>query len=387
MLKLFAINEIPANSVLGYFFFAFIAMAGLAYINFLPGVMNALAGDMGFTSAEAGQIVALNGYGALLGSIGAVFLVHRFQWQRSIVTLFLLLSVVDMFSGRIDEYSLMLFWRFLAGVLGGLCVGIAFSVLARLNNPDRAFGLLLFVQFSMGSLVIYVLPTLDKLFGGHAVFYVMAGFVLLSLFLLVFLPALSLENQPARPLGSASQRFGDSALLMLAIFLYQCAASAIWAYVGLMGLAAGFPSEMVNSAIATTGLLGLLGAMLPMLSGKRYGRLHWVALGVVLSVLAALLLNNSHLTPVLYGLSMALLFFCWPAVQAFLLAVTAEMDSRGKLATVAAAATSLGLASGPLMASVLLDGESYWVMLCTCAILFLSSLLLLLKPVRSCDIQ
>ncbi|MFP3345433.1 hypothetical protein R0J87_23405, partial [Halomonas sp. SIMBA_159] len=76
----------------------------------------------------------------------------------------------------IETYSVMLGWRFLAGLFGGLCVGLGFSALARLNNADRAFGTLLLIQFSLGAVVIYLLPSLETLLSAYAVFYVMAGF-------------------------------------------------------------------------------------------------------------------------------------------------------------------------------------------------------------------
>src|SRR5690606_25089589 len=118
---------------------AFSAMAGLAYINFLPGVVNALAGGIGFSEAEAGQIVALNGYGGLLGSIVAIFFVRKLHWQSAMLTLLALLAVIDLATVWFTHYSALLAWRFFAGLCGGLSLGIAFAVLARLDNPDRAF--------------------------------------------------------------------------------------------------------------------------------------------------------------------------------------------------------------------------------------------------------
>lgn len=357
-------------------------MAGLSYINFLPGVVNALAGGIGFSDAEAGQVVALNGYGGLVGSAGAIFLVRRIHWQRAMFMLLAVLTVIDLGTVWVDDYSLMLGWRFLAGVLGGVCVGIAFSVLARLNNPDRAFGLLLFVQFSIGSLVIYLLPGLEALLSAHAVFYIMATFVLLSLVCLLFLPPLPVERTSIRQSMPLSGLFGNTQLLMSAIAAYQIAASGIWAYVGLIGLGASITAENVSMYIATTGMLGLAGAMLPVISGKRFGRLYWMLSGVALSIIAAVLLSFSQLT-YLYVLSMALLFFSWPAVQSYLLAVTAEMDSSGQLSTIAAVVSSVGLASGPLLASSLLDNGNFSVMLYTCAMFFLLSFFLLFKPVQA----
>ncbi|MDP2559647.1 MFS transporter [Psychrobium sp. 1_MG-2023] len=375
--------KLPATSLTTYFCLAFIAMAGLSYINFLPGVVNALAGGIGFNEVEAGEIVASNGYGGLLGSIIAIFLVRKVSWQPAIVACLVGLVFIDITTAWINHYGVMLGWRFLAGVLGGLCVGVAFSVLARMSNPDRAFGALLFVQFTIGSIVISILPGLEALVNAYAAFYIMASISLLSVIIMLLLPALTLNDNVTERTMTLSGGRAQVVLLLLAITLYQVAASAIWAYVGLIGHNASFSPDDVTLYIAITGLLGLIGAMLPVINGKRYGRLYWVVGGLVMSLVSALLLSVSQLSLLSYVIAMALLFFSWPAVYSYLLAVTAELDESGRLSTIAAMVSSVGLASGPLLASALLDTGDYSTMLYSCAVFFLVSLLLLLKPVRA----
>ena len=372
------LRKIGAESSLAYVFLAFIAMAGLSYINFLPGVVNALAGGLGFSDAEAGRVVALNGYGGIAGTMGAVFLVRRVDWRQVLLPALVVLAIIDVATVNIDDYRGMLGWRFLAGMVGGLCVGIALSVLARLNNPDRAFGLLLFLQFSVGSLVIYTLPSFELALGTHAVFCLMAALVFLSLVFLSFLPP---RADNSRLINQPVNWTVNTLLLMLAVLAYQIAASAIWAYVGLVGLDAGIAADDVSMYIAITGMLGLVSAMVPVVCGKRW-RLYWVLSGTGLSAIAALLLNDPVSAP-LYVVAMALLFSSWPAVQSFLLAVTADMDSTGQLSTVAGVVSSVGLASGPLLASSLLDSGNFSPMLYTCALIFTSCLVLLFKPVQA----
>lgn len=372
-----------------YLLLAFIAMATLAYLNYLPALVNALAADLGFTDAEAGQIVAANGYGALAGSAAAIYLVSKLRWQAALLSCLALLGILELSSVLADNYYLMLSWRFLAGIVGGLGLGIAFSVLARLPNPDRAFGLLLLLQFTTGSLVIYLLPLLSTLLGANAVFYAGAALAVIGLLFLRCLPAISLQTTAAVVPASAVRmrpvsRRRHAVLLLLAIALYQTAASAIWAYASLIGQSAGLADAAVNSTLAISGLTGLLGALLPVLSGSRFGRLNWLLSGIALSALSALLLTL-NLLPTLalgYGIALALLFLCWPAVVSFMLAVSAELDHSGRLATVAALVSSVGLASGPLFGAALL-GDNFLALLYSCAALFLLSYLLLFKPVRA----
>jgi predicted MFS family arabinose efflux permease len=379
-------RQTPAqHHLLTYLLLAFIAMNGLSYVNFLPGMVNALAGGIGFSEAEAGQIVALNGYGGLFGSAIAIFLVRRIRWQPMLLVCLPALAAMDIATAWLDSIGEMLSWRFGAGAIGGLAFGLVVAQLAKLANPDRAFGALLFLQFSLGSLVMVLLPALEAQLGPYAVFWVMAVLSILSLLMLLGLPAspnhqTKLTVAAVKPLPS--QDFRHAILLLLAIAAYQLAASAIWAYVGLIGLGAAISNDNVNSYIAATGLLGLLGALLPMVTGQRYGRLPWLLAGTTLSATAAVLLNfaTQHW---LYLLAMTLLFFAWPAIQAYLFAVSAAFDGSGRLSTIATLVASIGLATGPLMASHLLEPDNFSKLLYSCAVIFLLSYLLLLRPVQA----
>lgn len=376
------LKKIQADNALSYGFFAFIAMAGLSYVNFLPGVVSALAGGIGFSEAEAGEVIASNLFGGLLGCAGAFFLVRRIDWRPAMFVLLASLTLVDLSTIWLDSYHLMLGWRFVAGLIGGLSMGIIFSVLARLNSPDRAFGSLLLVQFVVGAVVMYLLPGLETLLGTYAVFFVMAGLAFLSFLLLGLVPQVPRKLDKKRSSSESNEGKAHAILLMLAIVLYLCAANAIWAYVELIGLKAGVDDVSVSSYIASTSLLGLLGAMLPIVSGNRFGRLYWLLAGVMLSIVSAAMLSFIPLTPILYVSAMAMLFFAWPAVNSYLLAVVAELDSSGRLSSLAAVISLLGLATGPLIASGLLSNGDFSVMLYSCMFIFLSSFVFLYKPVK-----
>ncbi|MDX5299949.1 MAG: hypothetical protein LPK85_13495, partial [Gammaproteobacteria bacterium] len=66
-------------------------------------------------------------------------------------------------------------------------------------------------------------------------------------------------------------------------------------------------------------------------------------------------------------------------------AVTADMDRSGRLSAMAGLTAYVGLASGPLLAASLLDHDGFPAMLYSCAGLFFTSFLLLLRPVQAQD--
>ncbi|MDO6427328.1 MFS transporter [Thalassotalea sp. 1_MG-2023] len=372
------------NTLSSYFILAFIAMTGLAYINFLPGVVNALVGNINYSNGEAGRIVSSNSYGGIVGTLLAIFLARYLTWRVAIFIFLTLLILVDLGTSWINGYPLMVGWRFIAGILGGICTGIAFSVLARLQNPDRAFGILLFIQFFIGSLVISILPMIEKTTGSFTVFYIMASLSIVSILLLPLAPKLTkVDSTPVLPPLAIS--FNKEALLiLLSMLLYQSAASAIYAYVGLIGLHANIDQTQVNLYIAATGLLGLLSALLPVFIGKRFGRTTPLLLGVIASIVASICLAKIT-NSVLFITALTLLFFSWPAILSYLFAVSAELDKSGQLSTIAAVVSSIGIATGPMLASILIDYRSFSIMLYCCVVLFVFSGLFLYHPVKNRD--
>lgn len=375
-------KSIHQTNTLSYFFFAFVAMVGTSYINFLPGVVNALAGDIGFSEAQAGQIVALNIYGALAGSIAAIFFVRKIQWKPALMVLLVILATLDASSALIGDYSAMLVWRFISGFIGGLCMGISFSILARLASPDRAFGALLFTQFAICFVVLAILPSLESTISSYAVFYVMAFLSIIGVALVFKLPSQQVKSPSILKQFNHSVGITNIVLLMFSLMLYLCAANAIWTYVGLIGLNAGMQEQAVNNYIAITSLLGLIGALLPVIVGKHLGRLFCIISGVTLSIIAALLLSMAHLTINYYVLAMCLIFFAWPAVNSYLLAITADIDSTGRLSSIAALVSLFGAASGPMMASGILGQGDYTAMLYSCVAIFFLSAIVAIWPSR-----
>ncbi len=61
---------------------AFLATAGLFYVNIMPALVAGLIDGLGFSNREAGFVGSANVYGAACGALVAVFLVRRLPWRR-----------------------------------------------------------------------------------------------------------------------------------------------------------------------------------------------------------------------------------------------------------------------------------------------------------------
>lgn len=382
-------KRVERSSIVTCFLLAFIAMVGTSYLNFLPGVLSALAGGIGLSQAQAGELMAINGYGALVGSTVATFLVRRVAYRPLLIMGLALLGALDLGTVWLAGYKVLLAVRFIAGLAGGMCMGLAFAALARLNKSDLAFGALLFIQFTIGALVMRALPALESLLSAKAVFYVMAILALISLLCAVLIPEPGEQARREQAKDSHLIYRGNVWLLLLAIAGFNCSAGAIWAYAELIAADAQLPDGDIAHYLALTSLLGLVGALFPMLFGARTGRLPWVITGMLMSCLSSVLLMALPVTPTTYIVAMGLLFLSWTAVLSYLLAVAAELDISGRLSSISAVVSLAGTASGPLLGASLLHagalGGRYSFMLCGCALLFLACLFFSIRPVRALD--
>jgi hypothetical protein len=73
--KLFPVAS--PNGEIARVLLAFLATAGLFYVNIMPALVDGLIEGLGFSNREAGLVGSANVYGAAVGAFSAVFVVKR----------------------------------------------------------------------------------------------------------------------------------------------------------------------------------------------------------------------------------------------------------------------------------------------------------------------
>jgi MFS family permease len=215
---------------------AFLASAGIYYVNIMPALVDGLIQGAGFTNRQAGLVASSNIYGAALGALAAVFFVKRIAWKRVAYLLLASLITIDLLSMLLQHFLPLVVMRFGHGVFGGMLVGVGFSIIARTSHTDRTFGYLLLVQFGLGGLGMLVLPPLVPLYGTFVLFLALILFAVVTLSMLPFLTAYPVASVPPRPIAAGEGvRKGPLALSLLATFLFQAGNMGASAY--LIGLA------------------------------------------------------------------------------------------------------------------------------------------------------
>jgi len=364
---------------------AFLATAGLFYVNIMPALIDGLIEGLGFTNQQAGFVGSANVYGAAAGALTAVFVVKHVPWRATSVLLLLGLLTTDLVSIYLAEPTVLIVVRFIHGCIGGGLVGIGFAVISRTTHADRTFGYLLTVQFGLGGLGLLYLPGLVPEYGTAALFLSLIAFSIVTLIMLPFLddyPVKKIEHEHAS--HSATINYKVLGLALLATFLFQAANMGIYAYIIGMGKHYGLEPGFISNTLGVAAWIAIAGSVGVILLSTRFGRLLPVSVAIVFTCVGTWILHYSELKS-MYWLANVGVGITWAFVISYLLGMCAEFDTTGQTAALGGFASKMGLASGPMVAALLLGENNYTLLINLAVISLIACLLVFVVPARVLD--
>lgn len=378
--------KVSPNSLTARLFLAFLATAGLFYVNIMPALVSGLIEALGFTNQQAGAIGSANMYGAAFGALAIVLVVRRMNWQLFSVIFLLALITVDLASILVSDPSLLLAIRFAHGFIGGMLVGTGFSVMARTEEPDKSFGMLLIVQFGLGGLGVMVIPGLVPQFGTAVLFLSLVAFSLVTLMMLPFLPDYHVDEQERKEREAAHQgvRKLPLALTLGAIFLFQAANMGLYAFIIGLGEHYGLGLPFISGTLGVAAWLGLAGAGLVVLISDRMGYFKALCGGMLLTVIGTWGFFYSDIRWIWIAAN-CLIGITWAYTIAYLLGLMSRFDATGQMAALGGFASKMGLASGPAVAALLLGEDNYPLIIAVAVAALVVSMLAIMQPARIQD--
>ena len=380
-----AFPKAAPDSMLARLLLAFLATAGLFYVNIMPALVDGLVEGLGFTNKEAGLVGSSNVYGAAVGAFLIVFLISRINWRTAAWIFLSGLITIDIVSIFIGDAQLLTALRFFHGFIGGMLVGTGFAVIARTNEPDRTFGMLLGVQYGLGGLGIMVIPPLVPEYGTPILFITLIGFSAVTALMLPFIDDYPIDTTTTNSVEhqTSAIKLQPLGLTLLALFLFQAANMAVFAYIIGLGKSFGLDPAFITPVLGAASWVGVLGALLVVVLSTRYGRFSPVLTGMMFTLAATWLLHFS-------GSQQAIIANCavgitWAFIIAYLLGMSAEFDKAGRMAALGGFASKMGLASGPFVAALIV-GENNYSLLINVALVFMAiSMIAAIIPARFLD--
>lgn len=351
-------RRVSADGFAARVFLAFLATAGLFYVNIMPAIVDGLIEGLGFTAREAGFVASANVYGAAAGALMVVFFIRRIVWRPAAYVLIAVLILMDGLSTLIAVPQALIAFRFVHGVVGGALVGVGFSVIARTRNPDRTFGVLLVVQFGLGGLGNLLLPRLVPFFGTDVLFQSLIAFSVVTAAMIPFLPTYRVEIDTGDARACAPIAVFPLALVLLSIFLFQAANMGLFAFIIGLGRNAGLDLPFITSTLAASGWIGIVGPVIVIAVYTKYGRMRPLVIAMVLTVIGNWALHFSSNAQLFLAANCGI-GITWAFIMPYLLGLTSEFDRSGQMAALGGFASKMGLATGPFVAGLLLGDDNY----------------------------
>ena len=351
-----------------------------------PVFVEALVKWAQLTPAQAGYVQAAESLGKAVAAISLLFVVHRIAWRTLVRVALTILVVGNVVTIWVSDFSALVAVRFICGMAPGMVVPIAYAMVGLTAKRERNFGWLLTTLLTYGAVAFSVLPWLFERLGlaGGLMFY--ARVALLGLTFTTAVPAGAREGAARADPGDAQTHTVLPASLqpitVLTLGFYFIGMMGAWAYFSLIAAAGGVPEASISASLATSQLFGILGGLLVVVSGDRFGRVWPISIGL-LSTVGALLLLGGSVSVMAFTVSAFTFAFFWNHTHPYLLSAISSFDSRGRLVVYATVAQMCGVAIGPAMAARLLgESNDYHRVLIACAISLGLALLCVLPALR-----
>ncbi len=370
--------RVDVNSPLSLFAAIYLGVIGASVFIVQPGFIQGLVQLYGFSEQQAGYTASAEVWGIALTTVLMALGGHNFSWLRILrwsIVMFALGNLLSLVTTDVTAFSII---RFLTGIGAGGLISLTFTIIGITRLPDRNFGYLIMGVLTYGALGLWVLPTALETVGMTGLIVFFALFAATGWPCLPHMPDSGVEHlqveEDAVDLAGIFRLFAIAAM-----FTYFFAQGVIWAYLFLIGTNGGVSEQGVANGLMLSQFLGIGGAFVAAMAGRRFGRIIPLAIGIIGGAVVLVYLYGQF-TALVYAVTVCVYNFAWNMSHPFLLAGMASFDRHGRVVVYAVAAQMLGLAVGPAFAASLLSEGDYSRVINAGIGLFLLSYLLILIP-------
>lgn len=371
------------DGLLAAAFLGMLGTAGMFYVNLLPAIVSGLRDALGYSNAQAGYVASANVYGAALGALAAVFIVRRLPWKRVQTAALLALIGLDLVSMGVASLPLLIALRAVHGICGGVSIGLALAVMARTRVPQRAYGAQFTLQVLLGGLGLLWLPQLAAHAGAWVLFISLAAIAAVTLALLPLLGDYPFEATKDVAAGARVAR-GPLGATLAALFLFQAANMALFAFIIPLGRHYALSTAFVSGTLAAADWIAALGSLLAIWVGQRFGRLRPLALALAITIPATAAFLRSDVGAVFVAANIVT-GIAWSFVVPWLFSMCAALDASGRSASLGGFCSKMGLATGPLLAPYLIHNDDFAALIRVAVVMLALVLLAATWPARRID--
>ena len=354
----------------------YMTLIGYGVLVGIPVISTAWVTLLGFTEVEVGRVAGADLGGLSLGAVVTAIFISRVN-RRHLVVIGLSLAVLaNGLCISVVDYDQVLWLRFLSGIGSGIYTAVAVSSLGASSKPARAYNAMLFAFAFSQALEMHFLPLLS-----------MAG--IYTTFIVCFLVTIPFIGWiPARGSAEVSDAVAADSLAAQSVpkFVpWLCLAAmvvtyinigAYWTYIDLAARSDGADPEWVGLILTLSSLLSVVGCLFATLLSNRYGLLRPLLVTLVfMAIIVGMLANGITDKNIL--ISVFSFNFLWIFIDVYQMSTIANVDNKGRFASLMPGAQGLGQWIGPNAAATILSiNLSYSGVFVMCAAAALVAMLL-----------
>jgi hypothetical protein len=325
----------------------------------MPYLVGAVALAVTPDSRQLGFVAAAVLGGPIVLMAVSMMWVRRYPWRRLVFWGLMVAALGYLLAARAHDFATLL----ASIAFGSSALAVAYAppicALSDTSDPDRNFGYAFFLQIIACGLVGLGATALQDRFGPRSLFVLMATVFACSLGLLPWVLQAGVKHE-ARSLAGPRPPVSHIWMGLSGMLLLNAGPSAVWAFFERIGRGEGFAEQSVGNMIALALLIGAPGSLLSAPAARRYGRIRPLALSTVLLIVTfgvAIYTRN----PSTYLLAGALFQFLLNFSLSFQYGALSVADLSGRLIVLAPTFQGIGGIAAPVVAGMVVRGDSYAV--------------------------
>ena len=335
---------------------------GALFYNLLPLFLGVAQDYRDLDNRSIGLLSSMFFAGYTLTTSTAFFWIRRINWKMVTWTALVIGSIALLLAGYSQSHGLLMLCIFIAGGAFSTVYGIGATALGDTSNPARWYGLKISAEAMLGAVGLFVLP--GTLIASYGFMGMMAGMVLAVVLLapaLSWLPARGHSQLERDGIGKPVPTTQSKLAVWVGLFavtLFIFSATMIWAFVERLASTAGFEPVLVGKILSLTLLFAVLGSLLAMVLGDRFGSGKPFAAATFIFLIALAWLSQTT-TVTDYAIGACLLTLAIGLGITYVITIVADLDLDGRYVVLTVPAIGVGVMSAPAIGGLLTASQEY----------------------------
>lgn len=342
-----------AKSKLHLFAIFIFAAIGPFILLSAPVIAQQVAVEWQLTPSQVGTFFFVELGVMSLATIPAYFWAKKIAFKQAALISALIFIIGNIVSIFAKSFDMLLIARAIAALGGGSLMIITMTSCSLTSHPDRTYGLWILGQVVLGALALFFLPQFFP-FGGLKIafgFMIVVAFIALPFYR--YFADFIIEKKPAVADAASSNKL-LGILSVVATLIFYIAIGGVWTFISSIGAHAKIDMNFVNSILAISTIVGILGCFLPSILGGKINRKFALIFGYGLFFISLIMLLN-QISNNNFVFAVIAFKFTWMFTIPFILATVGSLDSSGKLMNTVNLAIGAGLALGPVVAGEIIE--------------------------------